>query len=107
MRVLKFIVNDQIITKDPSCDFSGLVPGTDRYLQAEFEFSPEWDECVRVATFFSPMGKEYAPQLLAGGKTCIIPTDALAKRTFSVKVVGKGKYTITTNKVVVEQNGGN
>ena len=34
MRSLKFIVNGQIIEKDPSFDFDNLVPGSDGYLKA-------------------------------------------------------------------------
>lgn len=30
MRTLSFIVDKQIIRKDPECDFSNLVPGTTR-----------------------------------------------------------------------------
>lgn len=41
MRILKFIINGQIIEKDPFCDFSGLVAGC-KELYAEFSFSPEW-----------------------------------------------------------------
>ena len=51
MRTLKFIVHDQIVEKDPKCDFDNLVPGTEGYLRAVFSFSPEWDDCVRVAAF--------------------------------------------------------
>lgn len=108
MRTLKFIVNDQIITKDPSCDFSGLVPGTEEYLQAHFSFSPEWKGCVKVATFYSLMGHEYPPQVLTDGATCMIPAEALKKRIFKIQVVGKrDELKILTNKVIVDQNGGN
>lgn len=107
-RTLKFIVEGQIIKPDPNCDFSDLVPGTEKYLQAEFSFSPEWSDYVRVATFWSPMGKEYPAQLLVNGKTCMIPTEALKRRIFKVQIVGKdasGKK-MTTNKLAVSQNGG-
>lgn len=106
MRELKFIVQDQIITKDPECDFDGLVPGTEQYLKAEFSFSSEWDNCVKVASFYSPMGREYEPQILKDGHSCVIPSEALAKRRFIIKLIGKGAYTITTNKIIIEQNGG-
>ena len=43
MRILKFVVENQKIKQDPSCDFSGLVAGTEGYLKAEFVFSKEWD----------------------------------------------------------------
>lgn len=109
MRTLKFIVNAQTITKDPTCDFSNLIPGTDGYLRAEFSFSKEWDDYTRVAGFYSVMGKEYSPKLLAEGRYCIIPTDALVRRAFKVQVVGKklsDGSTLTTNKVEVYQDGG-
>lgn len=107
MRTLKFIVDRQTITQDPNCDFSGLIPGTAEYLKAEFIFSPEWNDCVKVAAFYSRLGREYPPQVLTDGKSCYIPADALKKRTFKIQVIGKrGDYKILTNKVEVSQNGG-
>lgn len=106
MRTLKFIVNDQIIIQDPNCDFSGLVPGTENYIQAEFTFSPEWNNSVKVAAFYSNMGVEYEPQELKDGKTCMIPSEALKKRFFKVQVIGRNaKYRLMTNKLVVDQKG--
>lgn len=107
MRTLKFIVDKQVITQDPDCDFDDLVPGTEGFLQAEFSFSPEWDGCVKVATFHSVMGKEYTPQGLVSGKYCMIPAEALKKKKFMVGVAGKKRgYKLTTNKVTVTQDGG-
>jgi hypothetical protein len=107
MRTLKFIVDGQIIKQDPNCDFSGLVPGTEGYLKAEFSFSPEWQGCSKIATFNSVLGKDYPKQLLKDGKTCTIPAEAVKKRTFEVGVVGtKQGFRITTNTVAVSQNGG-
>jgi hypothetical protein len=107
MRTLRFIVEGQIIKKDPTCDFEGLVPGTEGFLQAEFSFSPEWRNQAKIAAFYSPLGKEYPPQLLRDGKTCTIPSEALKKRAFKVQIVGHRLGTkITTDKVVVKQNGG-
>ena len=107
MRTLKFIVGEFTIERDPNCDFTGLVPGTERYLKAEFSFSPEWNGYVKVASFHSMMGKEYKPQELKDGKSCIIPAEALRKRAFRVRVVGKknGVKKIT-NKIIITQNGG-
>lgn len=110
MRILRFNVSSQIISLDSGCDFTGLIPGTEGYLQAEFTFSPEWDGCAKVAAFYSPMGKEYPPQILKDGKSCIIPSEALKKQTFKVQVLGENKnknYKLVTNKVAVHQNGGN
>lgn len=110
MRTLRFIVNDQIITQDPYCDFSGLVPGTEGYIQAHFSFSQEWRGCVKVASFYSALGKEYEPQILKDGETCMIPAEALAKQVFKIKVTGQDMFPTTkklvTNKVTVTQNGG-
>lgn len=107
MRTLKFIVDNQLIKPDPKCDFEGLVPGTEDYLKAEFIFSEEWAGYTKVAGFYSAMGKEYPPQLLKDGKSCIIPAEALKRRVFKVRVIGKkSEQKITTNKLAVSQNGG-
>ena len=108
MRTLRFIVDGQLIKQDPNCDFSGLVPGSNGYLKASFKFSSDWANMAKVASFFSPLGKEYSPQLLDGYYSCLIPAEALARRMFKVQVIGKdanGKK-LTTNKLEVTQNGG-
>lgn len=106
MRTLKFIVREQIIELDPNCDFDGLVPGTEGYLRAEFSFSPEWDDTVRVAAFYRN-DKECPPRVLENGKTCVIPAEALKSRKFEIQVLGKREnYKIITNKIEVNQNGG-
>lgn len=108
MRTLKFIVEGQIIRQDPNCDFSGLVPGTESYLQAAFSFSDEWDDCVKVASFYSIMGSEYDPALLKDGHTCMIPAEALVRQKFKIQLLGKRNdgLKLVTNKVIVDQNGG-
>ena len=101
MRTLKFIITAQAITKDPDCDFSGIVAGTQGYLQAEFSVSQEWAGC-RMAAVFSSLGKEY-PRPVIEGK-CEIPKEALTWDNFGVRVVGeKEGYRITTNEVKVTQ----
>lgn len=107
MRTLRFIVENQIIKQDPTCDFSNLVPGSDGYLTAEFSFSKEWDGCAKVAGFYSIMGKEYPPRVLSDGKSCVIPFEALEKRVFKIQVIGQNSsIKLKTNKVAVSQNGG-
>ena len=107
MRTLKFIVDKQIIRQDPTCDFSGLIPGTAGYLQAEFSFSSEWKDYTKVAAFYSTLGKEYEPRVLTDGKTCIIPAEALVRKSFRVRIVGKKEESkLTTNKITVCQKGG-
>ena len=107
MRTLKFIVENQIVKPDPNCDFSGLVPGTEGYLQAEFKFSPEWNDTVKVVGFYSLMGKSYPSQILKDGRTCVIPAEALKRRAFKIQVLGKkGDETLTTNRIQINQDGG-
>lgn len=108
MRVLKFIVDGQIIKQDPTCDFDNLVPGSEGYLQAEFSFSPEWTGFAKVAAFFSVMGREYPPAVLKDGTTCTIPAEALKKQVFKIQVLGRGQNSakLTTNRIEVRQNGG-
>ena len=108
MRTLKFIVDGQIIKKDPDCNFDNLVPNTEGYLRAQFSFSREWDGCVKVASFCSAMGTEYPPQVLKDGRSCMIPAEALARYSYDVQVIGKKEnYKISTNKITVLQEGGN
>lgn len=101
MRLLKFNVNAQRIQKDPSCDFSNIVAGTKDYLRAQFTFSPEWQGCIIVASFWR--GKEeYAVQVVNG--ECSIPPEALVGPTFRVSVIGqRNDYRITSDKVIVRQ----
>lgn len=106
MRVLEFIVDGQRLTKNPSCDFEGIVPGTEGYLQARFIFSPDWDGAVKAASFWRG-DQECEPQLLKDGQTCMISADALKAKTFGVGIIGrKGTQIIPTNRVSVTQNGG-
>ena len=106
MRYLNFIIDGQIIKKDPDCDFSNIVPGTTGYLIARFTFSEEWDNTVKVAAFWRN-GHECPPQILKDGHSCVIPSEALTSRRFTISVLGKNeKIKLTTNKVEVVQNGG-
>lgn len=107
MRVLKFIVDGQTIRQDPSCDFSGLVPGTEGYLKLQFSFSKEWNGATKVVGFYSKLGKEYTPQVLKNGTDCMVPAEATKNRLFKIRVIGKGSELILrTNKIAIEQKGG-
>lgn len=107
MRTLNFIVNGQILEPDPNCNFDDLVPGSEGYVRASFTFTNEWLNCAKVAAFFSALGKEYPPQKLDSNLTCVIPSEALKKRTFKIQILGKqDDIYITTNKLPVTQNGG-
>ena len=104
MRTLRFIVDRQIIKQDPECDFNNIVPGTVEYLKAEFSFSSEWDNTIKVAAFYRN-GHECTPQVLKDGRSCIIPEEALINRRFEIMLIGKNKkLKIITNKIEVIQN---
>ena len=101
MRLLKFNVNAQKITKAPNCDFDNIVAGTSDYLRAQFTFSPEWDDCVKIAQFWRA-GQEHA--VLIENNECDIHPEVLKGATFKVSVLGtRGRYRIPTNKVIVRQ----
>lgn len=106
MRTLKFIVNKNTITQDPSCDFSGLFPGRNPDVRAEFTFSPEWNNKVKVAAFWSMMDAEYPPQIIDEDNGCIIPAEALSRAAFNIQILGKRRTdSLTTNKFTVRQTG--
>lgn len=106
IRTLKFIVNGQIIEKDPNCDFSNLVPGTERYLKLEFSFSPEWSDYDKVVQF-KRFRTEFTPQVLTDGKSCLIPAEAAKQKMFHIKVLGKKNDTkLNTNSILIVQDGG-
>lgn len=105
MRELRFNVLGQNITKDKSCDFSGIVAGTEGYLYAKFSFSKEWAGCLKVASFWKN-GKEY-PAPITNDCKCVIPKEALTWSNFEVSCSGKKKaYMITTNRVRIMQEKG-
>ena len=104
MRVLSFLVKGQRIIQKPGCDFSGLVRGSKGYLTANFEFDSDWDQCIKIASFFDAKGNEVAMAL--NGNECEIPAEALKDHVFYVSVIGKKNgYKITTNKCPVRQGG--
>ena len=107
MRVLKFLVNGKTITPDPTCDFSGLLPGKEDTMRAEFTFSPEWKNRVKVVAFWSVLDKEYEPQVINNNGTCQIPKEALTKVAFKIQIFGKYRGVKTkTNCLTVYQSGG-
>ena len=105
MRVLRFIVDGEKIYQDPWCDFGGLFPGRNDGIQAEFTFSNDWDNKVKVAAFWSIRGAEYEPQALKDN-ACMIPPEALDRAAFKIQVLGKkGNSNIRTNKLAILQTG--
>lgn len=112
MRTLRFIVDGTSIKQDPNCDFSGLFPGKNPDVQAEFVFSSEWENATKVAAFWSILDKEYEPQVLEDGESCAIPSEALSRASFKIQVLGKKGKTrwstskLSTNKLTIRQTGG-
>lgn len=84
-RVLRFELSGQAISRDPTCDFSGLYRGTVGYLYAHFNFSDDWRGCKKAASFYA-LGKEYAVPIING--ECQIPSEVLCHREWSVRVTG-------------------
>ena len=106
MRTLRFIVDGQTVKQDPTCDFSGLFLSKNSGVCAEFIFSSEWNDKIKVAAFWSMLDREYEPQAL-DNNTCIIPAEAFSKASFKIQVLGIGGHErLTTNKLVVLQTGG-
>ena len=106
MRELSFIVDGQILKKDPSCNFDDLIPGTYGYLKAKFMFSSAWDGCAKVVGFYSG-SLEYTPMVIDESDTCLFPEDVLKRKSFSIQIFGQRKdFKISTNKVYINQNGG-
>ena len=106
MRTLRFIVDGQTVKQDPTCDFNGLFLNKDSGVCAEFIFSSEWNDKIKVAAFWSMLDREYEPQAL-DNNTCIIPVEAFSKASFKIQVLGIGGHErLTTNKLVVLQTGG-
>lgn len=112
MRTLRFIVDGESIRQDPTCDFSGLFPGKNPNVLAEFVFSSEWENTMKVAAFWSILDKEYEPQVIEDDTSCTIPAEALARASFKIQVLGKKKKsrqnatTLSTNKLTIRQMGG-
>lgn len=102
MRTLKFNIEGQKLQKDPTCDFSDLVAGTEGYLDVIFSFSSEWNGCKKAVIFSDTQGFGYPVPII--NNRCDIPKDVLTDYYFKLHVVGvKEDYTLVTNDVRVNQ----
>ena len=101
-RVLEFDVNKQNISKNAGCSFDGIVSGTQGYLKAKFNFSKEWNDCVKVAVF-RVLLEEYPVPLCSNA--CDVPPDATQWDEFFVRIVGRDNkgMTVTTDEISVKQ----
>ena len=105
MRILKFIINSQQISPDPSCDFSGIVPGTAGYLKSHFSFSAEWSGMVKVAEFRKYLCDEPVSVPIINGE-CAVPDTVTGGKAWYVKIIGKrGDVILPTCNCKVEQEG--
>lgn len=101
MKILDFNVVGQTITRDPLCDFSGLVAGSCGYLRARFHFSNDWTGCKKVA-IFSGRGEPRPVPLVHN--VCEIPAEALTGATVRVRVVGRRPgFALSTETVSFPQ----
>ena len=107
MRKLKFNVTGSTIERDPYCDFTGLFPGKNDNVEAEFTFSQEWKSRAKVVAFRSILDKEYPPRILNEENVCQIPKEALQRPSFTIQVLGKRRgQTFKTNTITIYQRGG-
>lgn len=107
MRTLRFLVDGQTIKQDPTCDFDNLFSDKNSKVCAEFAFSSEWNDKIKVAAFWSMLDKEYEPQALDNKNSCVIPSGALKRASFKIQVLGlRGSEKLTTNKLTILQTGG-
>ena len=107
MRTLRFKVSSQELIRAPGCDFSNIIAGTSGYLQAAFEFGPDWDGTVRVAAFYPYLQTQEVGRLITDG-VCIVPDEVTAYDTFKIGVVGQHEngQRITTNLITIKQERG-
>lgn len=105
MRTLKFNIDGQTITKDSSCDFSGIVPGSKGYLRAKFTFDGKWNGCEKIAVFQRRNNTEQHPVQIINN-SCMIPDEVLVRRNFKLEVIGiRPGFRLTTNSLEVTQDG--
>lgn len=99
MRYLMFDVQGQRLSKDPACDFGGLVRGSKQYLTLSATFDAEWQGFTRVALF----NERYAVALNATN-SCNVPDEVTDGDSIHVRIVGvSGARRIRTNCVVLAQ----
>ena len=106
MRTLEFKVNGQTLKKSQSCDFSGIVKGSNGYLIAVFQFDEDWDGCAKAVTFVDVNNAIEEATLLQDDK-CYIPSSVLNGDKINVSIIGKRAdgYKITSTTTTFTQEG--
>lgn len=103
MRTLEFNVNGQRLSK--TGNFSGIVRGSTNYLKCAFNFTDsDWNKC-KIGIVFEYRGIEHVV-IMGNDRAVVVPPDISDKKSFRVRVVGiKDNYKLSTNKVLVNQEG--
>lgn len=102
MRILRFCVDGQKLSRNPESDFTGLIRGSKGFLKCSFSLSEEWKGC-KVAASFWHYDKEIDAVPVINGN-CTIPDSVTDYREFEVSLVGvREGYRITTNRARIEQ----
>lgn len=100
MKTLKFIVKNQKISKDGTCDFK-VIKGTENFIQCRFSFDSSWDGFEKVVLFMSKGITDYVK--LVDNKAAL-PYSMSNKPYYYVRVIGSnGKAKILTNRIMVKQ----
>lgn len=103
MRELRFVVKNDRLSKDPTCDFAGIQRGSSGFLRCAFQFSAGWDGYRRLAVFASA-GGEAAVEIVDG--VAQMPAQVLEGRSVQVKVMGvKPGARFTTNAIFLRLEG--
>lgn len=98
MRTIMFKVNQQRIKNINSV--CHVYPGTDNYLELEFEFDNDWDGCVKAISFI--VQNKSLPFILKDNK-CVVPKEAFDNNKLVFYLVGKkANYRIQTQEFVIK-----
>lgn len=103
MRTLKYIVEEQRLSKDPSCDFSNLVSGSSGYVNLEISaIGDSWSGCSKVVCFEAGGEKEFIGVV---NGLCDIPSQFGKRKSYKISVYGvrKDGYEIHTNSIWIKQ----
>lgn len=99
MKQLKFNVKNQIIKR---IDSFQVVADSQNYLNAEFEFTEEWEKPITAIFHFFTSNYEV---VLDDNNSCLVPWEVIKAPYFSVSVVCGDRITANVEKVEVERSG--
>lgn len=104
MRDLVFDINGQVLSKSPTCDFSGIVRGSRGYLRCKFNFSNDWNGYDKAIEFQTKDDNEF---FLMNGNTIFVPDKIANSWYFKIKLyaVESKSPVFPTNTVMVKQRG--